>query len=33
MISEKYKKNIKFLKIKINIEDKNQFIEEIKKAI
>ena len=32
-ISEKYKKNIKFLKIKINIEDKNQFIEEIKKAI
>ena len=32
-ISEKYKKNIKFLKIKINIEDKNQFIEEIKKVI
>ena len=32
-ISEKYKKNIKFLKIKINIEDKNKFIEEIKKAI
>ena len=32
-ISERYKKNIKFLKIKIEIENKNQFIEEIKKII
>jgi len=28
-----YKKNIKFLKIKVEIENKNQFIEEIKKII
>ena len=32
-ISEKYKKNIKCLKIKIEIENKNQFIDEIKKII
>ena len=32
-ISEKYKKKINYLKIKINIENKNQFIEIIKKAI
>jgi len=32
-IFENYKKNIKFLKIKIEIENKNQFIEEIKKII
>jgi len=32
-ISEKYKKNVKFLKIKIEIEKKNEFIEEIKKII
>ena len=32
-ISEKYKKNVKFLKIKIEIEKKNEFIEEIKKTI
>ena len=32
-ISENYKKNIKCLKIKIEIENKNQFIEEIKKII
>ena len=32
-ISENYKKNIKCLKIKIEIENKSQFIEEIKKII
>ena len=32
-ISENYKKNIKCLKISIEIENKNQFIEEIKKII
>ena len=32
-ISEKHKKNIKCLKIKIEIENKNEFIEEIKKII
>jgi len=32
-ISENYKKNIKYLKIKVEIENKNQFIEEIKKII
>jgi len=32
-ISEKYKKNIKYLKIKIEIENKNQFIDEIKRII
>ena len=32
-ISENYKKNIKCLKIKVEIENKNQFIEEIKKII
>ena len=32
-ISESYRKNIKFLKIKIEIENKSQFIEEIKKII
>ena len=32
-ISESYRKNIKFLKIKIEIEKKNQFVEEIKKII
>jgi len=32
-ISENYKKNIKCLKIKIEIENKNQFIKEIKKII
>ena len=32
-ISENYKKNIKYLKIKIEIENKSQFIEEIKKII
>ena len=32
-ISESYKKNIKCLKIKIEIENKRQFIEEIKKII
>ena len=32
-ISENYKKNIQCLKIKIEIENKNQFIEEIKKII
>ena len=32
-ISEKYKKYVKFLKIKIEIEKKNEFIEEIKKTI
>jgi len=32
-ISENYKKNIEYLKIKIEIENKNQFIEEIKKII
>ena len=32
-ISEKHKKNVKCLKIKIEIENKNEFIEEIKKII
>lgn len=32
-ISENYKKNIKCLKIKVEIENKDQFIEEIKKII
>ena len=32
-ISDDYKKDIKYLKIKIKIENKNQFIEEIKKFI
>ena len=32
-IYENYKKNIKCLKIKVEIENKNQFIEEIKKII
>ena len=32
-ISESYRKNIKFLKIKVEIENKNQFIEKIKKII
>ncbi len=32
-ISEKYKKNIKCLKIKVEIQNKNEFIEEIKKII
>ena len=32
-ISESYRKSIKFLKIKVEIENKNQFIEEIKKII
>jgi len=32
-ISEDHKKNIKYLKIEVEIENKNQFIEEIKKII
>ena len=32
-IAENYKKNINFLKIKVEIENRNQFIEEIKKII
>ena len=32
-ITENYKKNINFLKIKVEIENKNQFIDEIKKII
>ena len=32
-INENYKKNINFLKIKIEIENRNQFIDEIKKII
>ena len=32
-IFESYRKNIKFLKIKVEIENKSQFIEEIKKII
>ena len=32
-ISENHKKNIKYLKIKVEIENKDQFIEEIKKII
>ena len=32
-ISENYKNNIKYLKIKVEIENKNKFIEEIKKII
>ena len=32
-ISESFKKNIEYLKIKVEIENKSQFIEEIKKII
>ena len=32
-INENYRKNIKHIKIKVEIENKNQFIEEIKKVI
>ena len=32
-ISERYRENVKFLKISVNIENKSQFIEEIKKII
>ena len=32
-IAENYKKNISFLKIKVEIENRNQFIDEIKKII
>jgi len=32
-IEENYKKNINFLKIKVEIENRNQFIDEIKKII
>ena len=32
-ISESYKKNIKYLKVKIEIENKSQFVEEIKKIL
>ena len=32
-ISEEHKKNVKCLKIKVEIENKNEFIEEIKKII
>ena len=32
-INNKYKKNISYLKIKIDIENKNEFIEQIKKVI
>ena len=32
-ISNNYKKNIKYLKIKIEIENKNDFIEDIKKVV
>ena len=32
-ITENYKKNINFLKIKVEIENRNQFIDEIKKII
>ena len=32
-INENYKKNINFLKIVVEIENRNQFIEEIKKVI
>ena len=32
-INDKYKKNISYLKIKIDIENKSEFIEQIKKAI
>ena len=32
-INDKYKKNISYLKIKIDIENKNEFIEQIKKVI
>jgi len=32
-IFEKYKKNISYLKVKIEIKDKNQFIKEIKKIL
>ena len=32
-ISENYKENIECLKIKVEIENKNEFIEELKKVI
>ena len=32
-ISENYRKNINYLKIKVEIENKNKFINEIKKII
>ena len=32
-INEKYKINIKYLKIKVNMEKEKEFIEEIKKII
>ena len=32
-IDDNYKKNINFLKIAVEIENRNQFIEEIKKVI
>ena len=32
-ISEDYKKNINYLKIEVKIENRDQFIEEIKKII
>ena len=32
-IDESYKKNIKYVKIKVEIENRDQFIEEIKKII
>ena len=32
-ISQNYKKNINYLKITVDIENQNQFIEEIKKII
>ena len=32
-INSNYKKNINLLKIKVEIENKNEFIEEIKKVI
>ena len=32
-IFESYRKNIKFLKIKVEIENKSQFMEDIKKII
>ena len=32
-INENYKKNINYLKIVVEIQNKNQFVEEIKKII
>ena len=32
-INQNYKKNINYLKIKVEIENRNQFIDEIKKVI